>query len=108
MENHVNKFLVTKLGFRRLEADPCIYKKTVKQEVKGAKKEQHALIALYADDSNKQMCKDLEKIFSDTYTRELQPSRAFETLSEGPMHGGGGAKTQGWLNEATTTVTTLS
>ena len=47
---HVDKFLVTKLGFRRLEADPCIYKKTVLKEVNGVVKEQNALIALYVDD----------------------------------------------------------
>ena len=65
---HVDKFLVTKLGFRRLEADPCIYKKTVLKEVNGVMKEQHALIALYVDDlliacSSKKMCRDLEKEF---------------------------------------------
>ena len=47
---HVDKFLVTQLGFRRLEADPCIYKKAVLKEVNGVMKEQHALIALYVDD----------------------------------------------------------
>jgi Reverse transcriptase (RNA-dependent DNA polymerase) len=36
--NHVDKFLVTKLGFRRLEADPCIYKKTVLKEMNGVMK----------------------------------------------------------------------
>ena len=76
---HVDKFLVTKLGFRRLEADPCIYKKTVIQEVKGVKKEQHALIALYVDDlliacSNKQMCKDLEKEFSAEFSMKMMGS----------------------------------
>ena len=60
---HVDKFLVTQLGFRRLEADPCIYKKTVLKEVNGVMKEHHALIALYVDDlliacSNKKMYRD--------------------------------------------------
>jgi Reverse transcriptase (RNA-dependent DNA polymerase) len=43
--HHVDKCLVTKLGFRRLEADPCIYKKTVLKEENGVMKVRHALIA---------------------------------------------------------------
>jgi Reverse transcriptase (RNA-dependent DNA polymerase) len=35
---HVDKFLVTKLGFRRLKADPCIYKKSVLKEENGVMK----------------------------------------------------------------------
>jgi Reverse transcriptase (RNA-dependent DNA polymerase) len=75
----VDKFLVTKLGFRRLEADLCIYTKTLIQEVNGVKKEQHSLIALYVDDlliacSNKQMCKDLEKEFSAEFSMKIMDS----------------------------------
>ena len=76
---HVNKFLVTKLGFRWLEADPRIYKKTVLKEENGVTKEQHALIALYVDDlliacSNKKMCRDLEKEFSAEFSMKIMGS----------------------------------
>ena len=66
----MDKFVVTKLGFRRLEADPCICTKTVIQEVKGVKKEQHALIECF----NKQMCKDLEKEFSAEFSMKIMGS----------------------------------
>jgi Reverse transcriptase (RNA-dependent DNA polymerase) len=39
---HVDKFLVRKLGFRQIKADPCIYNKTVLKEENGVMKEQNA------------------------------------------------------------------
>ena len=47
--------------FEPLEADPCIYKKTVRGMVNGAMKCKHYIIALYVDDlliacSTPQMC----------------------------------------------------
>ena len=71
--------MVTKLGFRRLEADPYIYKKSVLREENGVMKEQHALIALYVDDlliacSSKNMCRDLEKEFSAEFSIKIMGS----------------------------------
>jgi hypothetical protein len=68
--------LVTQLDFRRLKADPCIYKKTVLMEENGVIKERHALIALYVVDlliacSNKKMCRDLEKEFSAEFSMKI-------------------------------------
>ena len=39
---------------------------------------------------------------NNRYTYTIAPRRAgaLDHYSEGPMHGGGGAKTRGWLNEA--------
>jgi Reverse transcriptase (RNA-dependent DNA polymerase) len=73
---HVDKLLVTRLEFRRLEADPCIYKKTVPKEVNGVMKEQHALIALYVDDlliacSSNKMCRDLENEFFAEFSMKI-------------------------------------
>ena len=38
------------MGFKPLEADPCIYKKTVRGMVNGVMKDKHYIIALYVDD----------------------------------------------------------
>jgi Reverse transcriptase (RNA-dependent DNA polymerase) len=75
----VNKFFVTKLGFRRLEADPCIYKKTVLKKENGVMKERHALIALYVDNlliacSNKWMYRDLVRKFSAEFSMKIMGS----------------------------------
>jgi hypothetical protein len=75
--NHmINKFLVETLGFTRLEADPCIYRKTEKFLEKGIVKEKHSLVALYVDDliiacSNKDLCTKLERQFSQRFNMKI-------------------------------------
>ena len=63
----INKVLLD-MGFEPLEADPGIYRKTVRGMVDGVMKNKHYLIALYVDEliiacSTPQMCNELEKAF---------------------------------------------
>jgi Reverse transcriptase (RNA-dependent DNA polymerase) len=61
--NHmVNEFLIKK-WFERMEADPCIYKKTDRVKVDGKDQIKHSIVALYVDDllvacPTTKMCKD--------------------------------------------------
>jgi Reverse transcriptase (RNA-dependent DNA polymerase) len=54
------------IGFKPLEADPCIYKKTVRGMVNGVMKDKYYIIAIYVDNllfacCTPQMCNELEK-----------------------------------------------
>ena len=60
----MNAYLIEK-GFKRMEADPCIYIREVIVDVNGMKKTQYQLVALYVDDliiaaSTKNLITDLE------------------------------------------------
>ena len=64
------------MGFEPLEADPCIYKKTVRGMVNRVMKDKHYLIALYIDDliiaySTPQMCNELEKAFKKHFKMKI-------------------------------------
>jgi Reverse transcriptase (RNA-dependent DNA polymerase) len=74
--NHMaNVFLINK-GFERMEADPCIYKKTERVKVDGKDQIKHSIIALYVDDSlvacsTTRMCKDLETLFQSEFQMNI-------------------------------------
>ena len=64
------------MGFVPLEADPCIYKKTVRSLVNGIMKDKHYIIALYVDDlliacSTPTMCNELEKAFKQHFKMKI-------------------------------------
>ena len=64
------------MGFEPLEADPCIYKKTVRGMVNGVMKDKHYIIALYVDDlliacSTPQMCNELERAFKKHFKMKI-------------------------------------
>ena len=68
------------MGFEPLEADPGIYRKTVRRMVKnGVMKNKHYLIALYVDEliiacSTPQMCNELEKAFKKHFKMKILES----------------------------------
>jgi Reverse transcriptase (RNA-dependent DNA polymerase) len=71
----VNDFLISKM-FERMEADPCIYKKTEKVKVDGKEQVRHSIVALYVDDllvacSTTRMCKDLEELFQSKFQMKI-------------------------------------
>ena len=71
----INEFLV-KQGFKRMEADPCIYKKVYKVLEGGRVKLKHSIVAFYVDDllvacSNKTMCKNLEAEFQKKFKMKI-------------------------------------
>ena len=71
----VNDLLINK-GFERMEADPCIYKKTERVNVDGKDQIKHSIVALYVDDllvacSTTRMCKDLEALFQSEFQMKI-------------------------------------
>ena len=71
----VNNFLISK-KFERMEADPCIYKKTERVKVDGKEQVRHSTVALYVDDllvacSTTRMCKDLEDLFQSEFQMKI-------------------------------------
>ena len=74
--NHiVNNLLISK-KFERMEADPCIYKKTERVKIDGKKQVRHSIVALYVDDllvacSTTRMCKDLEELFQSEFQMKI-------------------------------------
>ena len=71
----VNNFLISN-KFERMEADPCIYKKTERVKVDGKEQIRHSIVALYLDDllvacSTTRMCKDLEEPFHSEFQMKI-------------------------------------
>ena len=67
----MNAYLIEK-GFTRMEADPCIYIREVIVDVKGMKKTQYQLVALFVDDviiaaSIKNLLTNLEEVFESRF-----------------------------------------
>jgi hypothetical protein len=65
--NLINAYLIEK-GFKRMEADPCIYIKEFQVDDKGVQKTQYQIVALYVDDliiaaSTKHLLTALEGVF---------------------------------------------
>ena len=69
--NLIDAYLIEK-GFKRMEADPCIYIREFQSEDKGVQKTQYQIVALYVDDliiaaSTKNLLTALEGVFESRF-----------------------------------------
>ena len=69
--NLINAYLVEN-GFKRMEADPCIYIKEFQVDEKGVQKTQYQIVALYVNDliiaaSTKNLLTALEGVFESRF-----------------------------------------